>query len=135
LWRELLRRYSEFRRKGISWRAKCQVFAPAVFNIHRAPQESVFFGPAVFYSRRTPCGCCVWRIFISVLLDRGLCTAKLLNSLSINPPKSSAPALRVLFLTEKNRIPPEQKLLCGKFSSYCKSRAKVHPDEHHFEKI
>jgi hypothetical protein len=102
--------------KGISRRANCQVFAPAVF-----------------YSPRAPCGCYVWRIFLSVLLDRRRCTAKLLNSLSINLP--SAPALRVLFPAEQNQISPEQKLLCGKSSSYCKSRAKVHPDGRHFEKI
>jgi hypothetical protein len=36
--------------KGISPRANCQVFAPAVFEIHRAQQETVFFAPAVFYS-------------------------------------------------------------------------------------
>jgi hypothetical protein len=74
--------------KGISWRANCQVFAKAVFEICRAPHETVFFAPVVFYSRRAPCGCYVWHIFLSVLLDRQPCTAKLLNSLSINPPKS-----------------------------------------------
>jgi hypothetical protein len=39
------------------------------------------------------------------------------------------------FPAEQNQIPPEQKLLCGKSSSICKSRAKEHPDGRHFEKI
>jgi hypothetical protein len=46
----------------------------------------------------------------------------LLIYLSKNPPN------RIL-------VPLEQKLLCGKSSSICKSRAKVHPDGHHFEII
>jgi hypothetical protein len=101
--------------KGISRRANCQVFAQAVFEIHRAPQETVFL--LCRYSIHVPC------------------TAKLLNSLSINRQSPSAPALCVLFPAEQNRIPPEQKLLCGKSYSYCKSRAKVHPGGCHFEKI
>jgi hypothetical protein len=44
--------------KGISRIANCLVFAPAVFEIRRAPQETSFFlAPAVFYSRRAPRGC------------------------------------------------------------------------------
>jgi hypothetical protein len=35
--------------KGIFRGANCQVFAPAVFEIRRAPQETGFFAPAVFY--------------------------------------------------------------------------------------
>jgi hypothetical protein len=41
----------------------------------------------------------------------------------------------VLFPAEQNRIPLEQKLLCGKSSSICKSRAKALLDGRHFEKI
>jgi hypothetical protein len=75
-------------KKEISRRANCQVFAPAVLEIRRAPQETGFFAPVVFYSRRAPCGRYVWRSFLSVLLDRRPCPAKLLNSLSINLLKS-----------------------------------------------
>jgi hypothetical protein len=46
-------------------------------------------------------------------------------------------ATLLLYLTKNppNRIPPEQKLLCRKSSSICKSRAKAHPDGRHFEII
>jgi hypothetical protein len=46
-----------FAEKGISQRANCLVFALAVFEIRRAPQETSFFAPAVFFSRRAPRGC------------------------------------------------------------------------------
>jgi hypothetical protein len=118
----LLRRYSELRRegnfpgsklsgfcsggirnsaeKGISQGANCHVFAPAVFEIRRAPH--------VFLYRFA---------HFPVVLVR---VATLLIYLTKNPP---------------NRIPPEQKLLCGKFSSKRKTRANVHPDRRHFERI
>jgi hypothetical protein len=41
--------------KGIFQRANCQVFALEVFEIRRALQETGFFAPEVFYSRRAPC--------------------------------------------------------------------------------
>jgi hypothetical protein len=43
----------------------------------------------------------------------------------------------LIYLTKNlpNRIPPEQKLLCGKSSYKRKSRAKLHPDGCHFEII
>jgi hypothetical protein len=46
-------------------------------------------------------------------------------------------ATLLIYLTKNppNRIPPEQKLLCGKSSSKRKSRSKVHPDGHNFEII
>jgi hypothetical protein len=47
----------------------------------------------------------VWRIFLSVMLDRRLCTAKLLNSLSINPPKLSVfyfPQSKIKYPRSKN---------------------------------
>jgi hypothetical protein len=47
--------------KGIPQRASCLVFAPAVFKIRRAPQETGFFAPAVFYSPRAPHGCSALR--------------------------------------------------------------------------
>jgi hypothetical protein len=121
--------------KGISWGANCQVFAPTVFEIRRAPQETGFFAPAVFYSCRAPCGCYVWSIFLSVLLDRQLCTAKLLNSLSINPPKSFCACSQCFISCRAKSNTAVAKNALRKVSSYCKSRAKVHPEGRHFEKI
>jgi hypothetical protein len=54
---ELLRGYSVFCREGNFMESKRPGFALAVFEICRAPQETVFFAPAVFYSRRAPRGC------------------------------------------------------------------------------
>jgi hypothetical protein len=79
--------------KGIFRKANCQVFALAVLEICRAPQKTIFLALAVFYSCRAPCGCQVWPIFLSVLLERPPCTAKLLNSLS---KKSAKVRLRLL---------------------------------------
>jgi hypothetical protein len=47
--------------RGISRRANCLVFAPAVFEIRREPKETGFVAPAVFYSRRAPRGCSALR--------------------------------------------------------------------------
>jgi hypothetical protein len=68
--------------RGISRGANCQVFAPAVFEIRRAPQETGFL-------------------------------------------------LRRYSIHAEHRV---GVLLCGK-SSKRKSRAKVHPEERHFEII
>jgi hypothetical protein len=35
----------------------------------------------------------------------------------------------------RGEVAPADCSLCGKSSSYCKSRAKLHPDGRHFEKI
>jgi hypothetical protein len=98
--------------KGISRGANCQVFASAVFKIRRAPR--VFLNGFPHFP---------------VVMVR---VATLLIYHTKNPQNFSS---RVLFPAEQNRIPPEQKLLCGKSSSICKSRAKAHPDGHHFEII
>jgi hypothetical protein len=69
--------------------------------------------------------CFLWRIFLSFMLDRRPCTTTLLNShISAKVPLH----LLCLLPAEQNRIQPEQKLLCGKSSSICKSRAKRHSD-------
>jgi hypothetical protein len=85
--------------------------APAVFKIHRAPR--------VFRYRFA---------HFPVVMVR---VATLLIYLT---KKSAKFTPRVLFPAEQNRIPLEQKLLCGK-SSICKSRAKAHSDGRHFENI
>jgi hypothetical protein len=108
-WRELLWRYSEFHREGNFSESKLSGFSPAVFKICRAPHETGFFYPAVFYSCRAPCGCYVWRIFLSVLLHRQPCTAKLLNSLSINPPKSLCACSQCFISRRAKSITPVAK--------------------------
>jgi hypothetical protein len=127
--------------KGISQRANCQVFAPAVFELGKAPQKTNFLFRRYSIHAEHHVGVdqllflYVWRIFLSVMLDRLPCTAKLLNSFSINPLKFLCACSPCLFPAEENGIPPQQKLLWGKSSSFCKSRAKAHPDGRHFEKI
>jgi hypothetical protein len=58
---DLLRQYSEFRREGNFPESKGPGFARAVFEIRRAPQDTGFFAPAVFYSRTGPGGCSALR--------------------------------------------------------------------------
>jgi hypothetical protein len=79
--------------KGISRGANCQVFAPAVFEIHRAPLETGFvllqrYSIHAEQSPPTPMwllnSCCfLWCIFLSVML-----MYRKTFELSINPPKS-----------------------------------------------
>jgi hypothetical protein len=119
--RELLWRFSELRREGNFPGSKLSGFAPAVFGTPQSREfpgeQTVIFAPAVFKIRRAP------RVFLysfahfPIVMVR---VAILLIYLTKNPP---------------NRIPPEQKLLCGKSSSKRKSRAKVHPDGRHCEII
>jgi hypothetical protein len=97
---------------GISRGANCQVFPPAVFEIRRA--LCVFLNGFPHFH---------------VVMVR---VATQLIYLTKTPPNF---APHVLFTAEQNRILPEQKLLCGKSSSICKSRAKAHPGGHHFEII
>jgi hypothetical protein len=63
--------------KGISGRANCQVFALPVFEIHKALQKTVFFWlRQYFIHAKHHLGAhqllfhYVWRIFLSVMLDR-----------------------------------------------------------------
>jgi hypothetical protein len=45
-------------KRGIFRRAKCLIFAPAVFeNMQSTSRNRFFFAPAVFYSCRAPRGC------------------------------------------------------------------------------
>jgi hypothetical protein len=39
-------------------------------------RKPFFVALVVFYSHRAPCGCNVWHIFLSILLDRRPCSTK-----------------------------------------------------------
>jgi hypothetical protein len=140
--RELLWLYSEFRREGNFPGINCQVFAPAVFEIRRAPLETgfVLLRRYLIHAEQSPPpmwllnSCCfLWCIFLSVMLDRRPCTAQLQTfELQVNLPKSLY-ACSWGFITPraKSNI-ARTKLLCRKSSSIYKSRAKVHLDGRHF---
>jgi hypothetical protein len=107
--------------KGISRGANCQVLLRRYVELCR---EGNFPGSKLlgFCSggiRNTQSTTCIPLSFahFPVVMVR---VATLLIYLTKNPP---------------NRIPPKQKLLCGKSSSKRKSSAKVHPDGRHFEII
>jgi hypothetical protein len=85
--------------KGISWRGNCQVFAPAVFEIRRAPQETVFLLRRYSIHAEQHVGVMSGAFFYQYCLtdDRVPKTFELTLNKSASP---SAPALGVLFPAE-----------------------------------
>jgi hypothetical protein len=71
-------RIRNFTEKGTSEHLRKPVFLHRWYSIHAEHQVGV--DQLLF--------CYVWHIFLSVMLDRRPCITKLLNSLSLNPPKS-----------------------------------------------
>jgi hypothetical protein len=113
--------------KGISRGANCQVLLRRYSEPRRegnfpGSKLSGFCSGGIRNTQSTTCIPLSFRAF-SCSQGQGCNTAYI-------PSKKSAK-----FPAEQNRIPLEQKLLCGKSSSIWKSRAKAHPHERHFEKI
>jgi hypothetical protein len=135
-WRELLQRYSEFRREGNFPESKLSGFCSGgIQNTQSTSGNRFFLLWRYSIHAEHHVGVMSSAFFLSVLLDRQPCTTKLLNSLSINPPKTLCACSPCFISRRAKSNTAGAKLLCGKSSSFCKSRAKVHPDGCHFEKI